>query len=47
MPRLGEPVEPSRAEVVTPWWRAVDADKVIAPTQATMSSPRQMPWPLD
>jgi hypothetical protein len=22
MPRLGEPVEPSRAEHVTPWWRA-------------------------
>lgn len=22
MPRLGEPVEPSRAERVTPWWRA-------------------------
>jgi L-ascorbate metabolism protein UlaG (beta-lactamase superfamily) len=27
MPRLGEPVEPSRVERVTPWWRAVaDAD---------------------
>ena len=23
MPRLGEPVEPSRAEVVQPWWRSV------------------------
>jgi len=22
MPRLGEPVEPSRVELVTPWWRA-------------------------
>ncbi len=25
MPRLGEPVEPSRAERVTPWWRAAAA----------------------
>jgi L-ascorbate metabolism protein UlaG (beta-lactamase superfamily) len=25
MPRLGEPVEPSRAERVTPWWRAATA----------------------
>lgn len=25
MPRLGEPVEPARAERVEPWWRAVAA----------------------
>jgi L-ascorbate metabolism protein UlaG (beta-lactamase superfamily) len=25
MPRLGEPVEPARAEQVEPWWRAVSA----------------------
>jgi hypothetical protein len=24
MPRLGEAVEPSRAEAVTPWWRAAN-----------------------
>ena len=27
MPRLGEPVEPARANQVTPWWRAVDAPR--------------------
>ncbi|MFZ5550742.1 MAG: MBL fold metallo-hydrolase [Pseudomonadota bacterium] len=48
MPRLGEPVEPSRAEIVTPWWRAVDArGEVAAPTPPVVPSPRQVPWPLD
>lgn len=23
MPRLGEPVEPARVELVEPWWRGV------------------------
>jgi len=35
MPRLGEPVEPSRVERVEPWWRAVAA---LAPAKAP--SPR-------
>src|SRR5580704_2775669 len=34
MPRLGEPVEPSRVEAVTPWWRAA---------AATDGSPRPAP----
>ena len=51
MPRLGEPVEPSRAEGVTPWWRAVDASKPGAipgaaePVPVTL--PKSMPWPVD
>ena len=49
MPQLGEPVEPSRAERVTPWWRAVDAARgPIAPAAAEpMTLPKEMPWPVD
>jgi L-ascorbate metabolism protein UlaG (beta-lactamase superfamily) len=49
MPRLGEAVEPSRAEAVTPWWREVDArgrGKVPA-EPAPMTMPKSMPWPVD
>lgn len=49
MPRLGEPVEPVRAEPATPWWRAVDtlpgSDAVVASTAMTL--PKSMPWPVD
>ena len=50
MPRLGEPVEPSRAESVTPWWREVDAargSKTAAALAEPMTLPKQMPWPVD
>ena len=48
MPRLGEPVEPSRVEGVTPWWRAVDADGTApAPTSSPLKLPRELPWPMD
>jgi L-ascorbate metabolism protein UlaG (beta-lactamase superfamily) len=50
MPWLGEPVEPSRAENVTPWWRAVDAARgkaEPAPLLEPMTLPKQMPWPVD
>ena len=54
MPRLGEPIEPAQAEVVVPWWRAVDAGKVDAqivdaPSAAgrAVDVPKGMPWPLD
>lgn len=53
MPRLGEAVEPSRVETVTPWWRAVDGGAAAAQPvgQRTdpepMSLPKAMPWPLD
>ena len=49
MPRLGEPVEPSRAAPPRPWWRAVDASEAVAPLDDTppMTLPKTMPWPFD
>jgi L-ascorbate metabolism protein UlaG (beta-lactamase superfamily) len=57
MPRLGEPVEPSRAERVTPWWRAAGAaDGVQQPAMADEEPPSLAPaaegsdavaWPID
>jgi L-ascorbate metabolism protein UlaG (beta-lactamase superfamily) len=49
MPRLGEPVEPSRVEAVQPWWRAVDAAAGPATTDAPVPEtlPKAMPWPVD
>jgi L-ascorbate metabolism protein UlaG (beta-lactamase superfamily) len=54
MPRLGEAVEPSQVERVTPWWRAVDPrtggkakpDEPPA-DEASVTLPRGMPWPID
>jgi L-ascorbate metabolism protein UlaG (beta-lactamase superfamily) len=50
MPRLGEPVEPSRAERITPWWRAVGAE-AAAPEAPPSPEPTTMPpelgWPID
>jgi len=51
MPRLGEVVEPSRADPVTPWWRGVESARQPPepvhelPPAATL--PKSMPWPLD
>jgi L-ascorbate metabolism protein UlaG (beta-lactamase superfamily) len=49
MPRLGEPVEPSRAPEPRPWWRAVDTAGAEAPHDDAppMSLPKTMPWPFD
>jgi hypothetical protein len=49
MPRLGEPIEPARAEGVEPWWRVVDliARAPETDTSATISLPKSMPWPID
>ena len=49
MPRLGEAVEPARGELITPWWRDVDAVAVPAKTEpeATTVLPKAMPWPID
>jgi L-ascorbate metabolism protein UlaG (beta-lactamase superfamily) len=49
MPRLGEAVEPSRVEGVTPWWREVDAGRrrKAAPEPEPMTLPKSMPWPVD
>ena len=50
MPRLGEPVEPSRVESVVPWWREVGSgsrsDAPAVPVEP-MTLPKQMPWPAD
>ena len=49
MPRLGEPVEPSHAERVEPWWRVVDqtARGSEPKTSVAISLPKSMPWPID
>jgi len=49
MPRLGEPVEPSRAERAVPWWRmsAAASPAAKADTSGAITLPRTVPWPLD
>jgi hypothetical protein len=53
MPRLGEPVEPAHADIVTPWWRAVDAPHpgelrpAPEPAPEAMTLPKSLPWPVD
>ena len=56
MPRLGEAVEPARADSadrVLPWWRGVDTRPVPAAAGAEAqpltepAMPKSMPWPLD
>jgi L-ascorbate metabolism protein UlaG (beta-lactamase superfamily) len=54
MPRLGEAVEPARAQRPEPWWRAVDtiaaarAPGSAAPEPDTPASlPKTMSWPID
>jgi L-ascorbate metabolism protein UlaG (beta-lactamase superfamily) len=54
LPRLGEAIEPSRAERPTPWWRAAAGEIVAAeeptPTDdaATEGAPdAPVPWPMD
>jgi L-ascorbate metabolism protein UlaG (beta-lactamase superfamily) len=51
MPRLGEPIEPSRAEAVEPWWRPVAAAKHEGGEEEEPPSlPPQaegVPWPMD
>jgi L-ascorbate metabolism protein UlaG (beta-lactamase superfamily) len=51
MPRLGEPVEPSRAEGIEPWWRPIAAAKQEGGEEEEPPSlPPQtegVPWPMD
>ena len=49
LPRLGEPVEPSRATQARPWWRAVDAQGANLPHEVSPPTtlPEAMPWPFD
>jgi L-ascorbate metabolism protein UlaG (beta-lactamase superfamily) len=46
MPRLGEPTEPAHADIVTPWWRAVDTSPHKA-REARVTLPKSTPWPID
>ena len=49
MPRLGEPVEPTHAGRLSPWWRDVDTlpsrKGPAEPPEITL--PNSIPWPLD
>jgi len=49
MPRLGEPVEPSHADKVTPWWRGVEGRApAVAPDGGDDSTmPPEVAWPFD
>jgi L-ascorbate metabolism protein UlaG (beta-lactamase superfamily) len=49
MPRLGEPVEPAHAHVVTPWWREVDSreSRQQPAEMPVVTLPKTMPWPFD
>jgi hypothetical protein len=50
MPQLGEPVEPSKVERVTPWWRDVERQprQPESPVETTPAAiPKNLPWPVD
>jgi L-ascorbate metabolism protein UlaG (beta-lactamase superfamily) len=51
MPRLGEPAEPARVELATPWWRSVDrlrrGQAPVGPRRTGTKLPLSTPWPLD
>jgi L-ascorbate metabolism protein UlaG (beta-lactamase superfamily) len=52
MPRLGEAIEPSRVERVTPWWRGVTGSEVelatgAEPEEAASEKDAAVPWPFD
>jgi L-ascorbate metabolism protein UlaG (beta-lactamase superfamily) len=52
MPRLGEPIEPARADGVTPWWREIAALETSPARPAlraleTEPLPEAMKWPID
>lgn len=50
LPRIGQPVEPSRAEGIDPWWRA-SGSAVPVPSQQAEEPPSYpsdaLPWPMD
>lgn len=52
MPRLGEPVEPSHADAVEPWWRAANAAATSSAKRSRVereptSLAKELPFPLD
>jgi hypothetical protein len=45
MPKLGEPVEPSRLGDVDPWWRSVLGQRVPEPPDGALTTPTEsMEW---
>jgi L-ascorbate metabolism protein UlaG (beta-lactamase superfamily) len=48
MPRLGEPIEPSRVETAQPWWRVLGSEEAAPqPEEAAKPIPAEMGWPID
>jgi L-ascorbate metabolism protein UlaG (beta-lactamase superfamily) len=49
MPRLGQAVEPARAEPVEPWWRAAAEGRRPRGLGGVVGStlPKTLPWPMD
>jgi len=47
MPRLGEPIEPTRVEKVQPWWREVDAVDAAPATEKQEKLATTLPYPMD
>jgi L-ascorbate metabolism protein UlaG (beta-lactamase superfamily) len=52
MPRLGEPIEPSRAETPEAWWRPLGAGAKSEPAEpdeppSLPPQPDAVPWPMD
>jgi hypothetical protein len=49
MPRLGEPVEPSHVDRVSPWWRSVERRTAREPVAGPreQKTPGRIPWPMD
>jgi L-ascorbate metabolism protein UlaG (beta-lactamase superfamily) len=49
MPRLGEPVEPPRAEQPEPWWRAAGGSETppVPESEQLQAAEAAVPWPLD
>jgi L-ascorbate metabolism protein UlaG (beta-lactamase superfamily) len=46
MPRLGETIEPARADRVEPWWRATSSSQASAAEDPPSLSP-DLAWPID
>ncbi|MET3105904.1 L-ascorbate metabolism protein UlaG (beta-lactamase superfamily) [Oxalobacteraceae bacterium GrIS 1.18] len=49
MPRLGEAIEPTLVDKVSPWWRDVETSStpVVEPENEPAVIPVTMPWPID
>jgi hypothetical protein len=47
MPRLGEPVEPSRADRVEPWWRQVTGAEPVVPEEEIAATEATVQLPID